>query len=236
MASCNVVFYEVGSRLDAIDADALSSFGRAFGFGEATGLEALPEASGLMPGPEWKWATYRENWATGDTVNLAIGQGFLLVTPVQIARTFTAVANWGTLYRPYLIDHIDGSDTLPMESSSPEVVGSLPLSQAHLAIIRDGLLGVTTNTEIGTATHRFAGLGIPVAGKTGTAQPGQDTALPHSWFAGYYPADDPEIAMVVMLENAGEGSSVAAPMFRQIVEGYYGLPITPLPEIVPPAE
>jgi len=90
------------------------------------------------------------------------------------------------------------------------------------------LAGVTT-ASIGTATYRFIGMSIPVAGKTGTAQAPGATSLPHSWFAGYAPADDPEIAFAVMVENAGEGSSVAAPMARQVVEAYYGLALTPLP-------
>jgi penicillin-binding protein 2 len=208
----------------------LPTYGKAFGLGQETGLEELPEASGLMPDPDWKWSTYRENWGTGDTVNMAIGQGFLLVTPIQIARMVAAVANGGTLYRPYLVDRIAGDGLTPETVTSPQALNYLPLSEAHLSIIQDAMLGVTTNAEIGTATHRFRGLGIPVAGKTGTAEVGQEDAVPHSWFAGYFPADAPEIAMVVLVENAGEGSTVAAPMFRQIVEGYHGLPITPLPK------
>ena len=229
-ASCNVVFYEVGSRLDAIDDTILPTYGKAFGLGVETGLAELPEAAGLVPDPEWKWATYRENWGAGDTVNMSIGQGFLLVTPLQIARMVTAVANGGTLYQPYLVDRVATPDGGQETIAGPVVVASLPVSDQHLAIIQDAMLGVTTNPTIGTATHRFAGLDIPVAGKTGTAEPGNELAEPHSWFAGYFPADDPQIAMAVMLENAGEGSTVAAPMFRQVIEGYYGLEITPLPE------
>ena len=230
-ASCNVVFYEVGSRLNGIDADTLPTFARAFGLGEKTGLEQLPEGAGLVPDPAWKLQTYQQGWGTGDTVNLAIGQGFLLVTPLQIARTVAAVANGGVLYQPTLIDRISGNDQFAEQVSRPQAVGNLPVSEAHLAIIRDAMLAVTTNSQIGTATRRFSGLGIPVAGKTGTAEVAQEGVGPHSWFAGYFPADNPTIAMVVLVENAGEGSNVAAPMFRQIVEGYHGLPITPLPEI-----
>jgi penicillin-binding protein 2 len=114
----------------------------------------------------------------------------------------------------------------------PEVTGSLPVSPETLTIIQEAMLGVTTSS-LGTATHRFSGLGILVAGKTGTAEaPGADSE-PHSWFAAFAPADAPEIAIVVMAENAGEGSEVAAPMARQVVEAYYGLPLTPLP---PPPE
>jgi len=229
-ASCNVVFYEVGNRLDAIDNDILPTYARAFGLGAETDLVGLPEASGLVPDPDWKWSTYRENWGTGDTVNMSIGQGFLLVTPLQIARMVAAIANGGTLYQPYLVDRVATPDGGQESIAGPAVVGSLPVSDEPLAIIQDAMLGVTTNPSIGTATHRFAGLDIPIAGKTGTAEPASEIAEPHSWFAGYYPADAPQIAMAVILENAGEGSTVAAPMFRQIVEGYYGLEITPLPQ------
>lgn len=232
-ASCNVVFYEVGAHLDAIDTNALPTYGKAFGLGKETGLDSLPEAAGLVPDPEWKFATYRENWGTGDTVNMAIGQGFVLVTPLQISRMVAAVANGGTLYEPYLVERIEGNDLIPELRTSPTVAGNLPVSAAHLALIQEAMLGVTTDAEIGTATHRFVGLDIPVAGKTGTAETSQETAKPHSWFAGYFPANAPEIAMVVLAENAGEGSTIAAPMFRQVIEGYYGLPITPLPTGTP---
>jgi penicillin-binding protein 2 len=107
-------------------------------------------------------------------------------------------------------------------------VGTLPVSDAHLTAIQEALLGVTT-MSIGTAPHRFAGLQIPVAGKTGTAESGGPETIPHSWFGSYAPADNPEIAIVVIVEKVGEGSTFAAPMTRQVVEAYYGLPLTPLP-------
>jgi len=228
-ASCDVTFYAVGQALDGVDPNLLPTFGRAFGLGTPTGLEEVVEAEGLMPDPAWKEATYGEGWWVGDSVNLAIGQGYLLVTPLQVARMMAAVANGGTLYRPYVVERIGpAGEGYPEIVFEPEEVGSLPVSPEHLAAIREALAGVTT-APIGTATHRFRGMSIPVAGKTGTAQaPGADS-LPHSWFAAYAPADEPEIAVVVMVENAGEGSSVAAPMVRQVVEAYYGLPLTPLP-------
>jgi penicillin-binding protein 2 len=116
----------------------------------------------------------------------------------------------------------------PEQVTQPQAVGQLPISGVHLAAIQEGLLGVTTSA-IGTASHRFAGLGIAVAGKTGTAEAGGVDADPHSWFAAYAPAGNPEIALAVMVENAGEGSTVAAPMARQVIEAYYGLPLSPLP-------
>ncbi len=231
-ASCNVTFYEVGKRLDGIGQDILPTYARAFGLGHKTGLVSLPEADGLIPDPTWKEATYQQPWGTGDTVNMAIGQGYVLVTPLQIVRMIAAIANGGTLYRPYLVDRIAAGMTAPEQVTAPHAEGRLPLTPEHLAAIRQAMLAVTTR-QPGTAVNRFAGLSIPVAGKTGTAEvPGEDVE-PHAWFAGYFPADDPQIALVVMVENSGEGSAIAAPLFRQIVEAHYGLPLTPLPVETP---
>jgi len=227
-ASCDVVFYSVGHHLDTLDPFILPRFGRGFGFGVPTGLVGLFEESGVVPDPDWKRDVIGETWWVGDTINLSIGQGYLLVTPLQVARMMAAVANGGALYRPYLIERIAGAGDLPEQVTQPQVVGTLPVSPEHLKAIQEALAGVTTRA-IGTAAHRFAGLSIPVAGKTGTAEVGGPDTIPHSWFAGYAPADAPEIAIAAVVENAGEGSSVAAPLVRQVIEAYYGLPISPLP-------
>lgn len=239
-ASCDVTFYTVGQTLDGIGPDVLPRYARAFGFGAPTGLDALTEASGLVPDPEWKVNAVGQPWWVGDTVNLAIGQGYLLVTPLQVARMMAAIANGGTLYAPYLVGRIAASieNNEPEIVTQPRAVGTLPISAAHLEAIREALRGVTTKS-IGTAPHRFVGLSIPVAGKTGTAESGTWETLPHSWFAAYAPADAPEIAIAVVVEHVGEGSTFAAPMTRQVVEAYYGLPLTPLPpqaqeDYVPP--
>jgi len=229
--SCDVVFYEVGMALDSKDPTLLPTYGAAFGLGQRTGLVEIPEVAGLMPTPQWKFDTYLESWTVGDTVNLSIGQGFLLVTPLQIAEMLAAVANGGTLYQPYLIERVEAGGSQPEQVTQPLARGRLPISNATLATLQQGLLAVTTQSN-GTASHRFAGLSISVAGKTGTAEAPGPTGKPHSWFAGYFPADKPEVAMVVLVENIGEGSSYAAPMFRQMVEAFYGMPLTPLPEII----
>ncbi len=228
-ASCNVLFYNVGKALHELDPAALPQFGTDFGLGGMTGLEGLVEEAGLMPSPAWKEDALGTVWYPGDTVNLAIGQGYLRATPLQVARMMAAVANGGTLYRPFIVERIESGQYHPEEVTDPEAVGTLPISQAHLAALQKGLLGVTSNETIGTASHRFKGLSIPVAGKTGTAEAGGADAEPHSWFAAYAPADEPEIALIVLAENAGEGSTVAAPLARQVVEAYYGLPLTELP-------
>lgn len=236
-ASCNVVFYTVGKTLDDMGSGILPQFARDFGFGVPTGLKGLAEESGLVPDPAWKESERGENWGAGDTVNLAIGQGNLKVTPLQVARMMAAVANGGTLYRPYVVERIEGIASQPEKVTQPQVVGNLPISSEHLVAMQKALLGVTTRA-LGTAEHRFIGLGIPVAGKTGTAEVGTG-AQPHSWFAAYAPAYSTEIAIAVMVENAGEGSTVAAPLARQVIEAYYGLALSPLPpqaeeDYVPP--
>jgi penicillin-binding protein 2 len=242
--SCDPYFYHLGLSLANVGFEVLPEYARAFGLGQPTGIVGVAEVGGLVPDPAWKLENQGEGWVTGDSVNLAIGQGFLTVTPLQVTQYVAAVANGGTLYRPRVVDRMgaapDGST--PETVSEPQVVGVLPLSEENLNAIRRGMEGATQRAG-GTATHRFYGLTIPVAGKTGTAQVPGETSLPHSWFTGYAPSNchalpegcEEQIAVTVMIENAGEGSSVAAPIFRQVIEAYFGLPQTPLPpEALPP--
>lgn len=146
---------------------------------------------------------------------MAIGQGYLLVTPIQMAVLISAVANGGILYQPQLVWKIGGTPELPEQFLAPEIRGSLPVPPEHLAAIREGLWGVA-NRDAGTAAWVFKDFETPVAGKTGTAENPGDS--PHAWFVGYAPADDPQIAIAVVVENSGEGSVAAAPIFRSLVE------------------
>ena len=238
--SCDPYFYEVGLTLDHVDAFLLPETARAYGLGVPTGIYGLFEDEGIMPDPEWKLATYGDGWASGDSVNMAIGQGFVAVTPLQILNMLAAVGNGGTLYRPQVVYQIGEGGGAPSETLKSEVIGQVPVSEEQLAVIQESLYGVTTQSG-GTAVHRFTYLPIPVAGKTGTAEvppvyrgDGTLNEEPTAWFAGYVPAvptpdredipDEPEIAIVVMVEHAGEGSEVAAPIFRRIVELYYHIP------------
>jgi len=197
----------------------------------------MAEAAGLIPDPEWKLAETGEGWATGDAVNMAIGQGYVQVTPLQMANVIAAIANGGTLYRPTLIDHIGAGGNAPDEKPPSEVNGQLPLSADQLAVLQGALWDVT-HAGSGTATHRFQNFAVPVAGKTGTAE--APPGLPHAWFVGYAPAEPftapdgryvegPELAIAVVLEHTGEGSEAAAPLFRRVVEAYYGLEATAFP-------
>jgi penicillin-binding protein 2 len=137
-----------------------------------------------------------------------------------------AVGNGGSLYRPQVVEMIAADPTHPDWVLEPVVAAHLPVSAATLSVIQGSLYGVTSSPE-GTAYEAFQGLDFPVAGKTGTAESGQEN--PHSWFAGYAPADDPEIAIAVIVEHSGEGAAYAAPLMRAVVEAYFQIEPTPTP-------
>ncbi|MGQ0601530.1 MAG: penicillin-binding transpeptidase domain-containing protein [Anaerolineales bacterium] len=220
--SCNPYFYTIGLDLYNYNPDFIAQTARLFGFGVATRIEQVPETPGLMPDTLWKQQTYNEEWRPGDSVNMGIGQGFVLVTPLQVAQEIAAIRNDGTLYRPQLVLKAAPPGGEPTFTLTPQINGKLPVSAEQLAVIQEGMLAVTSDRS-GTARSVFLGLGVPVAGKTGTAED-PNGGLPHAWFAGYTEAnraDKPDIAMVVMLENIGEGSEYAAPIFRRMAEIYF---------------
>lgn len=212
--SCNPWFWHIG--LDLFDeglTTAISDMSKGFGLGARTGIEVVDEEPGNIPDP----------YTQVDAVNLAIGQGDMLVTPLQVARFMAAMGNGGKLLRPQAIESI----TLPDGSASftfkPEIQSELPVSEKNMDIIIEAMKGVTSSKDpMGTAYLVFAGFSIPVAGKTGSATaPAGDS---HAWFAGYTyanQADKPDIAVAVIAENAGEGSEIAAPIFRRIIELYF---------------
>lgn len=215
--SCDVVFYEVGLALHKEDPQLLPTWARAFGLGAPTGILGVAESAGVVPDNDWKQANLNQPLFDGDAVNSAIGQGYMLSTPLQIARLLAAIGNGGRLLRPSLIDRIvavDGEERI----IEPEVVGTLPLSPESLALIRGSLEAVVSGAR-GTARQAFEGITYTVAGKTGTAESGQEE--PHAWFAGYAPAENPQVAIAVLLEHAGEGSKEAAPLFRQVLEAFF---------------
>lgn len=213
--SDDVVFYQVGQKLDQVDKNLLPNFARAFGLGTATGFE-LTESTGNIPNPN------QGTWRPGDAINMVIGQGDVLASPLQIVDMMAALANGGTLYKPHVVARVnslaDGTEkTFPIEAR-----GKLPISAGTMASLKDALKKVTTDKD-GTAYTPFKGSKIIVAGKTGTAEV-LKTGEPHSWFAAYAPADNPKIAVVVIAEHGGEGSTTAAPIVREIVEKYFALP------------
>jgi penicillin-binding protein 2 len=217
MRSCNPYFWHIGLDLYRNNRGAdIANMARSFGLGTKTGIVGVEEEPGNITNPTDEIAA----------TNQAIGQGDVLVTPLQVARFMAAIGNGGTMYRPQLIEKIVGPDGTEIESFSPEIVGTLPLQPERLKALQDAMISVIHNQR-GTAFFRIGSMTIPAAGKTGTAEsniPGS----PHAWFAGYTYANIPgvpDIAVAVIVENIGEGSDYAAPIFRAVLESYfYGSP------------
>jgi len=220
MRSCNPFFYDIGYTLYQNNRQTdIANMARAFGLGSPTGIGQITEAAGNISDPQ----------TAIDVVNQAIGQGDMQVTPLQVARFIAALGNGGTLYRPQLVESIQPIEGAPTLVFKPEATGVLPVTPERLQLIREAMISVVEDT-LGTAHFRLRGIQVPVAGKTGTAESG--SGRPHAWFAGYtlceeavdqYPVckDKPDIAIAIILENQGEGSDWAAPVFKRIIETYY---------------
>jgi penicillin-binding protein 2 len=223
--SCDVYFYEVGNRLGV---DAIADYARRLGLGEPTGVGVGAEERGLVPDSEWKQRRFGERWYPGETLSVAIGQGYVLATPIQMAGLIATVANGGTRYRPFVVKRIEGGDE-PSITFEPQVVARLDVRPATLTYMQDALRDVVMSDR---GTGKRARIeGIEVAGKTGTAQAAgaatsggggersPELLRDHAWFVGYAPADRPTIAVAVLVEHAGHhGGTVAAPMARAVME------------------
>lgn len=205
MNSCNVFFYNAGRKAGV---DAIEHYAKAYGFGNLTGIDLPDEVKGLVPGRVWKRQKKKDAWYEGETINYAIGQGYLTVTPIQVVCMMSAVANGGRVMRPFLVRKIDG---MPASSTKGRRAG---VSEAALKKIRDGLFKVM-NGESGTG-KRAKIEGVEMAGKTGTAQNSQGAT--HAWFSGYAPFDNPRICLVVFVENGGKGGLEASDVARGIFQ------------------
>ncbi|HXJ78903.1 MAG TPA: penicillin-binding protein 2 [Candidatus Methylomirabilis sp.] len=217
--SCNIFFYQAGLK---VGAEAITRYARAFGLGMPPGTELGNEKAGLIPSVGWRRGRGGHVWQAGDTVNISIGQGRVLVTPMQVARMMGAVANGGILWQPRLVQRVVASDGTLVYSASSKATGHVDLSPVVWAFLRSALVGVVNDGGTGNAARLP---GVLIAGKTGTAQSvansdsarGQD----HAWFASFAPADDPQVVVVVLVERGGKGGQVAAPIARKIYESIF---------------
>jgi penicillin-binding protein 2 len=228
--SCDVYFYQLGQR---VGVDRIAQYSRLLGLGQKTGVALDDEKSGLVPDSEWKRKRFGQPWYPGETPSLAIGQGYLNVTPLQMANMMAVLANGGTLYRPWFVRRVESLDGRIIQQYEPEKVRSVPLKQETLARVRNALRDVVSG-ESGTGGRARTPL-AQIAGKTGTAQvvefKGQVIksehlayfSRDHAWFVAFAPFEKPEIAIAVLVEHGGHGGSAAAPLAKQVVEKYMAL-------------
>lgn len=225
--SCDVYFYEVGRRLGI---ERIAKWCRRFGLGSPSQLKLDKELPGLVGSPAWKRAQVKAPWQEGDTFSVAIGQGYILTTPLQVARMAATLANGGTLYQPQLVEKVESATGEILHRFNPIVQGRLEADPAHLALVRKALVAVVEQ-----GTGKKASLDeVEVAGKTGTAQvvslekekTGQTIRKyqNHAWFVAFAPSEDPQVAVAVIVEHGGQGSDVAAPLAKRFLEAYFRNP------------
>ncbi|MGH2452442.1 MAG: penicillin-binding protein 2 [bacterium] len=217
--SCNAFFWTLGLRTGP---EALSQMARALGLGEPTGIDLPSESPGFIPSMNWKRRTLGEAWYPGDTLNMAIGQGWVQTTTLQIARMVAAVGNGGTLVHPHLVREVLDTDGRVVEQVTAPPNGRVDFPPDALATLRDALEAVVLR---GTG-RRAAIPGLTIAGKTGSAE--NPHGQPHAWFAAYAPAEQPRIAVAVLVEHGRRGGLVAAPIARAVLQ--VALQIPPSPE------
>lgn len=205
--SNDTFFYQVGAKLGL---DKINIWAERFGYGRPTGI-GFEEAEGLVPSAFWKKETLKENWYTGDTYNLSIGQGYLLVTPLQVALATSVFANNGYLCRPELLK----AQNLKLKAQNCQ---KLPISEKNLKLIQEGMKKACLPGGTGWPLFEFK---IQTACKTGTAESHAESKIPHAWFTVYAPTEAPEIVLTILIEEGGQGSDVAGPIAKEILKSYF---------------
>ncbi len=239
--SCDTFFYGLAMELGI---ERLSNFVRHFGFGQKSGVDIVGEVGGLLPTPEWKMRRYKQPWYMGETVIVGIGQGYTLVTPMQLAQATAILANKGVAMRPRVVAAITDAKTGISQATQAVISDKIPLDEANLDIVKLGMIDVTLPG--GTAASVGANAGYSIAAKTGTAQVVgmkqnekynakliDERHRDHALFIAYAPAEDPKIALAVIVENGGHGGSAAGPIARKVMDYYL---LGKLPEVELPRE
>ena len=232
--SCDVYFYQLGQR---IGIDRIAKYARALGLGEKTGIALHDEKPGLIPDTEWKMRRFGQPWFPGETPSASIGQGYVNVTPLQMANLMATVANGGTRYRPWFVRRVESLDGTLIREYGPEKIRSLELKENTLKHVR-GALADAVNSGSGTGGHAKSNM-VAIAGKTGTAQVAEMRGAyvkseqlsylirDHAWFVAYAPAENPVIAIAALVEHGGHGGTAAAPMAKKVIEKYFSLQNNP---------
>jgi penicillin-binding protein 2 len=234
--SCDIYFYGLATELGI---DNIFNFLSRFGFGQKTGIDLEGETSGLLPSQDWKMKRYQQIWYPGDTVSVGIGQGYTLVTPMQLAFATATLANNGVAFRPHLVKEVRSSVDNQARFIARDPLYDLGIPAAQLGLVRRAMVAVTQPG--GTAVYAALGAPYQIAGKTGTAQvvamkqgekydpkKVEERLRDHGWFIAYAPAENPTIALAVLVENGGHGGGSAAPIARKVMD-YYLLGKVPKP-------
>jgi penicillin-binding protein 2 len=244
--SCDTYFYDLGYRFYGMPAERgprLQAWASRFGFGLRTGIDLGSERTGLLPTPNWRKRTYTKKtdpegweidrlWKPGDSIQLAIGQKDLLVTPLQMARFYAAIANGGKLVTPHLLLDVEqppanGQPGIPLLTKRQRAPQPTNVDAQALQVVRDGLYQAT-HASLGTSAAIFSGFPIPISGKTGTAEKtidpgdGYPRFFDQAWWCGYGPSDDARLVVCALIENGGHGGDVAAPAALKVFEAFFG--------------
>jgi penicillin-binding protein 2 len=228
--SCDVYFYNLGKLVGVTE---LAEYARGFGFGAKTRLGFPGEKRGLIPTKEWKLNNFGEPWQIGETICLSIGQGFILVTPIQLLNAYCALANGGTLYIPKIVKRIETAEGQFVKEFDPVIKSHIPVSKKNIEVLKQALWGVVN--EKGGTGQALKRKERDVCGKTGTAQviglPQEDNGVreektqynlkDHALFVCFAPYKNPEVAVIVVVEHGGHGGSAAAPIARKVIDGYF---------------
>lgn len=230
--SCDTYFYSTGMRLGV---DKIAHYSQMFGLGQRTGIGLPGENPGLIPTSKWKKQATGVPWQKGETLSISIGQGFDLASPLQMALAYSAIANGGKLWQPYVVRRIEGSSLEEVDEIKSTLKRTIAVDPRHFQAVQKGLLGVVEDGR-GTA-HGIKDKEVLIAGKTGTAQvvrlaeganrkaaakSAKAHEQDHAWFVGYAPADNPQIVVCALVEHGGHGSSAAAPLVQKVILSYFG--------------